>query len=399
MILTILLIIIYIAFISLGLPDSLLGSAWPTMYKIMGVPISYAGIISMIIAGCTIISSLLTDRLIKRFGTGIVTTNSVLMTAFALLGFSITREFYILCLLAIPLGLGAGSVDAALNNFVALHYQARHMNFLHSFWGVGAMTGPIIMAYYLERGYLYQLGYRAVAIIQFSLVLILILSLPFWRKYSDKRKNNINGKDTENLSIGKLIKIPGVKQVLIAFLCYCSIEMTMGLWGSSFMVLVHGIASENAANWTTYFFLGLTCGRFLSGFLTVKFTSREMVYLGMFFIVVGIIMLMIPISQLSLLIGFIIIGIGLAPFFPSLIHQTPENFGKEYSQSIMGLQMASAYVGTTFVPPLFGALASSIGYEILPFFVGILLTIMLIMIKILYRKVDLRKINEKKVVN
>ena len=388
MVLTVLLIIIYLAFISLGLPDSLLGSAWPSMYPIMGVPISYAGFVSMIIAGGTIVSSLLSDKMIKKYGSGLVTTISVSMTALALLGFSLSNEFYQLILYAIPLGLGAGSVDTALNNFVAINYKAKHMNWLHSFWGVGAMTGPIIMGYYLERGFIFQIGYRTVAIIQFSLVLLLIISLPLWKMVKSVEKKDHKKQKNQIVNIRKLLHLKGAKQALIAFFCYCSIEATMGLWGSSFVVMNHGISSEEAAKWTTLFFLGITIGRFLSGFVTLKFNNRQMVHFGIVLISIGIIMMIIPITQFFMLISFIMIGLGCAPIFPSLLHQTPDNFGIKYSQSLMGVQMASAYVGTTFVPPIFGLLASLLGYRIMPFFIGIILLLMIIMVTTLNKRVD-----------
>ncbi|MCM0650272.1 MFS transporter [Clostridium swellfunianum] len=393
--LTVLLIIIYIAFISLGLPDSLLGSAWPSMYQSMGVPISYAGIVSMIIAGGTIVSSLFSDKVIRKFGTGLVTSISVFMTAGALLGFSLSGEFYHLCLFAIPLGLGAGSVDAALNNFVALKYKAKHMSWLHCFWGIGAMTGPIIMSYYLERGAIFQSGYRTVAIIQFTLVIILLVTLPLWKKVSSfnsstSNKDESGGKEQEQkvLSKRELLKLPGAKQALIAFFCYCAIEATIGLWGSSYVVMSHGISAETAAKWASLFYFGITFGRFLSGFITIKLSNRQMIYLGEVLIGTGIIMMMVPFGQVTLLMGFVMTGIGCAPIYPSLLHETPVNFGAQYSQSIMGVQMACAYVGSTFMPPLFGVLASRIGYALMPFYAASIFLIMFIMIIVLNRSVD-----------
>ncbi len=401
MVLTILLIIIYLAFISIGLPDSLLGSAWPTMYPTMRVPISFAGIVSMIIAGGTIVSSMFSDKLIKKFGTGLVTVISVLLTAGALVGFSFSREYYQLCIFGIPLGLGAGSVDAALNNYVALHYKAKHMSWLHCFWGIGAMTGPIIMSYCLESGAIFQLGYRIVAIIQFILLAILIFTLPLWKKVlnisntafiNEQNDNKDVVKEQKSLKLTEVIKLTGAKQALIAFFCYCSIEATTGLWGSSFVVRTYGIPAETAAKWTSFFYFGITFGRFISGFITYKLNNRKMVRLGEVFIAFGIILLLLPLNNITLLIGFIMIGIGCAPIFPSLLHETPVNFGKEYSQSIMGIQMASAYVGSTLIPPLFGAIASAIGYNIMPIFIGSILVLMFIMVEILNRKVDSKKV-------
>jgi fucose permease len=389
MILSILLIIIYVAFISLGLPDSLLGSAWPSMHGAMGVPISYAGIVSMIIAGGTIISSFFSGKIIRKLGTGAVTSISVFMTAAALLGFSFSNEFYQLCLWAIPLGLGAGSIDSALNNFVALHYKAKHMSWLHCFWGVGAMTGPIIMSYCLEQGAVFQTGYRVVAIIQFTLVVILIATQPLWKKVVTGNKSADPKEQQEHrvLSVGGLLKLPGAKQALIAFFCYCSIESTTGLWGSSFVVLIHGISAETAARWTSLFYFGITFGRFLSGFITMKLNHRQMIRLGEAIIAIGVAALLLPLGQVVLCSGFVLIGLGCAPIYPSLLHETPVNFGAEYSQSIMGIQMAVAYVGSTFMPPLFGFLASKISYKLMPFFLGGLLLLMIFMIEVLNRRV------------
>lgn len=395
MLLTVLLIIIYLAFISLGLPDSLLGSAWPAMYPNMGVPISYAGIVSMIIAGGTIVSSLLCDRVIKKSGTGLVTSISVLMTAGALLGFSLSNEFYMLCLFAIPLGLGAGSVDSALNNYVAINYKAKHMSWLHCFWGVGAMSGPIIMSCFLERGYTFQLGYRVIAIIQFILVTILIVSLPFWKKAAalkkvqpDNEKYSKIEREHKVISKKELLKLPGAKQALLAFFCYCSIESTTGLWGSSFAVKAHGISAETAAKWAFLFYFGITFGRFISGFATFKLNNRQMIHVGEALIAAGIITIMLPFGQVASLIGFIMTGIGSAPIFPSLLHETPVNFGAEYSQSIIGVQMACAYMGSTFMPPLFGVLASYIGYSLMPLYTGSILLLMIVMIEMLNKRVD-----------
>jgi len=379
-----LLIIIYLSFISLGLPDSLLGSAWPSMYQMLNVPLHYAGFISMIIAGGTVVSSVLSAKIIKRFGTGIVTAVSVLMTAVALAGFSLSRTFLYLCLCAIPLGLGAGSVDAALNNYVALHYKARHMSWLHCFWGIGASIGPIIMASFLMRRNSWNLGYRTISIIQFCLVLLLFISLPLWKK----SKTEENTAQQNPIKFTKLFHIIGVKEVLIAFFCYCTIETITGLWGASFLVMVKGISPEIAAQWIALYYLGITAGRFISGFVTVKLSNRQMIRLGQIIIGGGIIVLLLPLGNSTLLPGFFLIGLGCAPIYPSLLHETPKNFGETYSQAIMGIQMGSAYVGTTLMPPIFGWLASRIHFGIFPVFIGIVLIIKVVMIETLNRKID-----------
>jgi len=387
----ILLIIIYLSFISLGLPDSLLGSAWPSMYGGLNVPLHCAGYVSMIIAGGTVISSIFSERIIRRFGTGIVTAFSVLMTAVALLGFSLSGAFALLCLWAIPLGLGAGSVDAALNNYVALHYKAKHMSWLHCFWGVGASIGPIIMSYFLINKNSWNLGYRSIGLLQCCLVVILFITISLWGK--NKSQTNVQKNETsKGIKFKELFSIAGVKQILIAFFCYCSLETTTGLWGSSFLVTEKNVSPEIAAQWISFYYIGITSGRFISGFLTMKLNNRQMVRLGQGLIACGIITLMFPFGKLLLLPGFFIIGLGCAPIYPSLLHETPRNFGSEKSQAIMGIQMASAYIGTTFMPPLFGQITSFFGFNIFPLFISGILILNIIMVELLNKKVDKMKV-------
>jgi fucose permease len=387
MVSTILLIIIYLSFISLGLPDSLLGSAWPSMYGGINVPLHFAGYISMIIAGGTVISSIFSERIIRRFGTGVVTAISVLMTAVALLGFSFSGSFALLCLWAVPLGLGAGSVDAALNNYVALHYKAKHMSWLHCFWGIGASMGPIIMSFYLINKNSWNSGYRSIGVIQCCLVAVLFITISLWGK--NKSQTNIEkNESSKGIKFKELFQIAGVKQILVAFFCYCSLETTTGLWGSSFLVMEKNISPEIAAQWISLYYIGITAGRFISGFLTLKLNNRQMVRLGQGLIVCGIIALLLPVGNVLLLPGFFLIGLGCAPIYPSLLHETPRNFGSEKSQAIMGIQMASAYIGTTFMPPLFGQITSFINFKIFPLFIGGILILNIIMVEILNKKVD-----------
>ncbi len=381
--------IIYLAFISLGLPDSLLGSAWPSMYQGLGVSIDSAGILSIIISVGTVISSLASDRVIRRFGTGMVTLVSVAMTAVALIGFSFSGSFAMLCIFAVPLGLGAGSVDAALNNFVALHYKAKHMSWLHCFWGIGASLGPLVMSYSLMQWQSWNAGYLAVSILQFALVAMLLFSLPLWKKAQPTSgENEANQKGP---SIRQLIALPGAKQVLFAVFCYCGIEHTVGLWGSSYLVTVRGIEAATAASWISLFYIGITFGRFLSGFLAIKLRHKQMVQLGQILIAVGIVVLLLPIQGYFALAGLFLIGLGLAPIYPSLLHETPINFGSQNSQAMIGLQMACAYVGTTFMPPLFGLLGANISYGLFPVFLGVLLLIMVFMVSQLYKKTAARR--------
>lgn len=377
--LSLLLAIIYISFISLGLPDALLGSAWPSMYGELQVPLSYAGIISMIIAGGTIVSSLNSDRMIKKLGTGKVTVISVGMTALALWGFSVSHSFIALCIWAVPYGLGAGSVDAALNNFVALHYKATHMSWLHSFWGIGATLGPYIMGYFLTNGMVWNTGYLSISIIQIVLTGMLIFSLPLWKGVNTVQEGEENR--SRSLSMKELIKIQGAKPMLIAFFCYCGLEATTGLWGSSYLVMEKGISPEVAAKWISLFYFGITFGRFLNGFLAMKLSDKTMVRIGQTIAASGIIVLILPLGNIGLYTGFILIGMGCAPIYPSLLHATPDNFGKDLSQAIMGMQMACAYVGSTFMPPLFGLIAQHIHIKWYPFYLGIFVIAMVVMVE------------------
>lgn len=362
---SLLLALIYVSFISLGLPDSLLGSAWPQMQESLGVSLSLGGVISFLITASTILSSLVSHRAIQRFGTGTVTMCSVAMTALALLGFSLSDSFFALCLWAIPYGLGAGSVDAALNNFVALHCKAKHMSWLHCFWGIGATGGPYIMGLCLSRGMGWQAGYRTISFLQMALTLILLLSLPLWKK----QELPLSGGETvrpQTPQWGKLLKRPGVKAALTAFFFYSALELTTGLWGSSYMVAVRGISPETAAKWISLFYLGITAGRFFSGFLTLRFSDDAMVRLGEGTAIVGILLMLLPLHNLFLCLGLILTGLGCAPIYPSLLHATPQRFGKSLSQSLMGTQMAISYLGSTTMPPVSGFLSEKISMGLYP---------------------------------
>jgi fucose permease len=380
-----LLLIIYLAFISLGLPDSLLGSAWPAMFEDLGVPLDYAGYISMIVAAGTVVSSLFSGNLISKFGVSTVTTFSVMMTAVALMGFAYSDHFLFLCLLAIPLGLGAGSVDSALNNYVALHFQAKHMNWLHSFWGIGAAIGPLIMAGYLAKGDSWNSGYQTVAWIQIGLVAILLLSLPLWVKNQKTLASTPESRSSNFLKL--LTAIPGLKQALVVFFCYCTIEATFGLWGASFLVFERGFEVDQAARLTSLYYLGITIGRFFSGFMTLHLTNRQLVQLGLGVIALGLVLLFLPFSG-TILPGFLLIGLGCAPIFPSLLHDTPVNFGEKHAQTIMGMQMASAYVGITLMPFLFGKIASFTGHSFLLGFLGIFLVLIFLFYQIMNKRVS-----------
>lgn len=377
---SLLLALIYIAFISLGLPDSLLGSGWPVMYNDLNVPISFMGIVSMVISGGTIISSLLSDKLTRKLGTPIVTVVSVFLTAIALFGFSFSSQFWMLIVFAIPYGLGAGAIDAALNNYVALHYTSKHMSWLHCFWGVGTIVSPFVMSYALTNS-TWNNGYRIVTFIQLGIALLLFATLPVWKINQQNVQDN-----AKSIGLIDALRIKGVPYLLIGFFAYCAAEATAMYWASTYLVEVKGITSERAAQFASLFYIGLTVGRFLSGFIMNKLGDRKMILLGTCFLSFGIISLLIPTGNpLVSLIGFIIIGFGCAPIYPCIIHSTPNNFGAENSGAIIGIQMASAYVGTTFVPPLFGLLGNLISFAILPVYLSIFIIIMICMIELTFR--------------
>jgi len=368
---TLLLLVIYLAFISLGLPDSMLGAAWPLMRSELGLPLEGAGLVSVIITVGTIISSLLTGRLIRKLGTGRLTTLSVLTTALALLGYSFTTSYLWLCLMAVPMGLGAGAVDASLNDFVARNYSSKHMSWLHAFWGVGATAGPLLMAGMISLTGRWQNGYRSVSFVQFGLVAILIASLSLWKKFDHASAEAHSVK----LSNGSIWKIPGMGSNLAAFFAYCSLELTAGLWFASYLVQIRGVKPETAAAWAASYYFGIMLGRMINGFLTLRFSSKTLIRAGQTSILLGILLLFLPGNTFSL-IGLLLVGMGCAPIYPSMLHETPARFGKENSSRLMGIQMASAYVGLSVAPPLVGLLASRWSLQIFPFALLILLALM-----------------------
>lgn len=383
---SLLIAIIYLAFISLGLPDAVFGGSWPTMYQEFGVPVSFAGIITVIISIGTIISSLQSDRMTYKFGTGKVTAMSVALTAIALFGFSVSGSFIELCLWSIPYGLGAGGVDASLNNYVAVHYSSRIMSWLHCMWGVGAMTGPYILSFVLTGGGIWNQGYRLIAMLQVVLTVILVVSLPLWKS----RKMIINEQGEEvpaaSLSMKEVLSITGAKEIMIAFFCYCALEQTAGLWASSYMVLHKGVSEEIAAGYASMFYIGITVGRFISGFITAKLNDKQMIRLGMSILAVGVMVLFLPLSEYVSLVGFVLIGIGCAPIYPCIIHSTPDIFGADKSQAIVGVQMASAYVGSLLMPTVFGILANHITVALLPGYLCVIFVVMFFMYERLVKK-------------
>ncbi|RKF14288.1 MFS transporter [Alginatibacterium sediminis] len=371
-----LLLIIYLAFISLGLPDAVLGSTWPVAYVDLNSSLEFAGVISIVISAGTVISSLLSSRLIHRFSTGKVMVVSVLLTALALLGFAFSQSVWTLVLLAIPLGLGGGAVDAALNNFVALHYKSKHMNYLHSFWGVGATSGPLIMAIYLNQDQGWREGFEVIAAIQFALVLVLLLSISLWSNV--KTRHSAESSESPHLISNTMaFRIKGVKLQLLTFFCYCSLEAGTGLWAASFLITVKGVEPTQAAFWTSMYFLGITLGRFFSGFIADYVKEENSVRVGIFTILLGVVLMALPGSLVLVKLGLVLVGLGCAPIYPNTIHLTPKRFGEQASQTIIGLSMATAYVGTTLIPPLLGLIAVNSSFQVLPMFLLFFVVIML----------------------
>ena len=371
-----LLAIIYLSFISLGLPDAMLGASWPIMHGDLNVPVSFAGGISLVIAGGTIISSLMSDKLTRHLSAGKVTAFSVALTAVALFGFSCSTQYWQLLLWAIPYGLGAGSVDACLNNYVAVHYSSRVMSWLHCMWGLGASIGPYVMSYALTAGMTWNSGYLIISVFQAFLTAVLLLSLPLWKGRSSEVSDE-SGAPDKALSLKQIFAIPGAMEVMIAFFCYCAVEQTAILWGSSYLVMHHGVDKEVAAGFGSLFLIGLTIGRAMSGFLTVRINDTNMIRLGQGIIVAGLVLMLLPFGSIVSLVGLMLIGLGCAPIYPCVIHSTPSHFGADKSQAIIGVQMAAAYVGTCAAPPIFGLIANNFGAGPLPIY---LLAINLVMI-------------------
>lgn len=382
------LFIIYMAFISLGLPDSLLGVAWPLMGTEFGVPLEAAGAVSMLTAGGAILSGLASGAVVKRLGTGKVVFVSCVMTAGSLLGFSLSSSYIWLLFLAVPLGLGAGSVDAGLNNYIATHYKAHHMSWLHCCWGVGATIGPIIMSWSMGGGNSWRSGYLTVSVIQFSLAVLLFSTLPLWKRREQKAEYGASGPKAaepapeagpsdEKAKAARPIGIKGVKFAMLTFAFYCGAESTMGLWGSSYLVNVKELTAATAAQWASTYYAGIMTGRFISGFITMKLSNRALIRLGQLLSLAGTLLLLLPLPAVFSLVGFMLIGLGFAPIFPCMVHETPARFGKANSQTIIGFQMASAYAGGTFLPPLLGLVASHTDIRIFPFFVLLFLITML----------------------
>lgn len=409
-----LLLIIYLSFISLGLPDALLGSAWPIMHEELKVPLSYSGSVYMLISCCTILSSLKSESLNRRFGTGKITAFSVLLTALAIFGFSMSRSFYMLLLFAIPYGLGAGSVDAALNHYVALHYSSRHMNWLHCMWGIGASIGPYIMGFVLQRGYSWSKGYLLIGILQAGLTFLLFLSLGLWKEKEEDMNDLVKVEMHEGeegkkaLSFREILRIPGAKECIASFFFYCAIEQTIGLWSGSFMVYSLRIDAKLAASLVALFYFGITFGRFLAGIFSAKWKDEELILGGIAILFLGIALLFpaglfsgkqlfgMELRQVFVILSLLFMGLGCAPIYPAIIHSTPYNFGAENTSALIGKQMASAYIGSLSLPPIFGVLAKNFGTGLFPFYAVVLGIAMLYMYKQLLKKTKDAKRKRKK---
>lgn len=375
-----LLAVIYLVFISLGLPDSLLGSGWPAIHTELNLPVSYMGFVSMTISCGTVISSLLSDKLTKKIGTRAVVSISIFLTVAALFGFSFSIRFWMLIVFAIPYGLGAGAIDAALNNYIALHFKAKHMSWLHCFWGVGTIVSPFIMGYAVTNATWHD-GYRIVGFIQLAIAIIMLLSLPLWKV----NKNTAEEQPQKSVGLIGALKIKGVPFLLIGFFAYCAAEATTMYWASTYFVEVKKISVEQAANLASLFYIGLTAGRFISGFITEKSGDRKMIIIGTCILICGIVLLLLPInSYVFAIAAFIVIGLGCAPIYPCIIHSTPNHFGAENSGAIIGIQMASAYIGTTVIPPLFGLIGNAVGFTIMPIYLLIFVILMITMTELTF---------------
>ena len=374
---SLLLALIYVCFVSLGLPDSLLGSAWPVMHADINVPVSYAGIISITTFIGTIASSLLSNRLLIKFGAGRVTAVSVATTAIALLGFSFSGKFWMLLLWSIPYGLGAGGVDSILNNYVALNFKAQHMSWLHCMWGVGATISPYIMSFSLVKYDDWNNGYLIVSIIQIVLSAIIIASIPLWKKGKNSELKKSTVKDSKPMTFKEILSTKGAVACFIAFFSYCALEVTASLWAASYLVEKWEFSPGAAAGFVSMFYIGITAGRFVNGFLAMKLNDHFLIRLGLAIIGLGIALLLVPHPYLAL-VGFLVIGVGCAPIYPCIIHMTPFVFGEEKSQAMIGVQLAFAYTGFIIMPSIFGYIADKISISLLPIYLLVFLVVMVI---------------------
>lgn len=381
---TILLIIILISFLGVGVPDSALGTAWPAIYTEFNLPISIAGYITVTISICTVISSLFSATLVKKFGTGVVTAVSTILTVMALFGFSISNHVVFLFLCAIPLGLGAGSIDSALNGFVSLHYRASQVSFLHCFYGLGVAVTPYLMSLALHDGNDWRKGYQMVTLIQGIIAIVTVVALPLWKKVEKKQIEEAE-EETKAVSFIELVKVPAIRWAGFVFLFSCAVELTSGAWSTTYFVETKHILPERAARVSILFYAGLTLGRLLSGILVETFGAWKMIWSSSFIILIAIIGMSLPLPIGVCAVALFLIGLGVGPLFPNLTHLTPKNFGKEISLSVMGLQSAFSYIGIMVLPPLFGILADRCSTVIFPYYLFVLFLLYIISIVMLVR--------------
>ena len=370
---TILLIFIYIFYIGLGVPDSLLGSAWPAIYGEFHVPVSYASFISVIISTGTVISSLLSTKIIAKLGTAKVTAISTSLTAIALLGFSCSHDFLWMCICAVPLGIGAGSIDTALNNYVALHYNAMQMSFLHCFYGIGVTLSPYLMSLALSDSMNWQGGYRTVFYIQLVIALLSFISIPLWKKIK------ANQQEEEIIHVLPLVQMIKRKKIWAScgvFAGISALESTCLIWGSTYLSETIGLSADMAAALITFYFAGMTLGRFLSGLLALRFSDWKIIITGQSIIFIAVLILLITNDTASAVLGFFLIGLGNGPVFPNMTHLTPILYKKETSQSIIGMEMAFSNLSIMLTPVLFGFISNVMGNEIFPVFLTVMFALM-----------------------
>ncbi len=374
-----LLVVIYIAFIGLGVPDSLIGSAWPAIHTELNIPVEAVSILTFIISGCTVLSSMFSARILNKFGTSKVTAFSTAMTAAALFGFSVAPSFWVMLPIAVILGLGAGAIDSGLNNYVALNFKASHMNFLHCFYGVGVTLSPYIMSQALgDAGW--RSGYRYAFYVQSVITILLLISLPLWKKNSE------NQEDEEekgiNLSLLQMLKMPEVRTVWVIMLATNAIEYACGVWGSTYLVAEKGFEVEHGALALTVYYAGMSIGRFVSGLLSNKISTWKRISIGAFILAPAIVIMLLPLSGAFTVVGLFLVGLGNGSIYPNMIHLTPHNFGKEASQSVMGSQIAFAYIGVMLAPPMVSIISGILGIKVYPILLAVLYGVMVVALKL-----------------
>lgn len=385
---TLLLIIIYLGYIGLGLPDSLFGTAWPLMHEELGVPVWLAGYITPIMSVFTIISSLFSGRLLNRFGTGKVAAVSTILTVLALFGYSISPNIFVLLLCAIPLGFGAGAVDAGMNGYIARHYNAMHMNFLHCFYGIGITISPFIMSIALEKLGSWRMGYRAAGVIQIVIAVCMCAAVPLWGRVKHKNEENIVETEVRNVPIRELAKDPAVRWVWLCFFTSCGLESMCNTWASSYLVNSKGITADDAARMLVFYYIGFTFGRFIAGLLTTRLTSWQIIYASYGILALAVVLLILPLPEIALTAALFCIGLGNSPVYPNLMHLTPRNFGMDISQSVIGSQMAVANISFMIIPLTYGQIVKVTGLGSFTVVIPVLAALLILSTSMLYKRVN-----------